>query len=220
MAPLNANETRNMFIDNFLAYISSDSNNESSDSIDRQIHNEKLLTPDHAPGGSYLNYQSIQKHNKKMRRDSQLSCEHNNTMSQISSLAHNFTESIENLNFNAKTARLHRESVGGSMARKRHDSVLESSQEQLNVTKETVNCADFESVTETTSRQKGGSKKRSLPNIVFRSHRQSVEMAPIVNKKKFSLGSVKVRPIVVFFFLFALFFLCFCSTCLVFFWFQ
>ncbi len=212
MAPLNANHNKNAFIDNFLAYISSDSVNESDDSIDKQTQNEKIIktdkkNADQSPpifDNSYLDYQQIQNHNKKMNTKKQYdsmylggrgSCnENNNTMSQISSLVQNYAESIENLNFNNKGVKIHRGSVS-EFTTKRNDSVFES-QDQLNDTKDTnhMNGTDYESAMEITSRKNDAfGKKKSLPNIVFRNHRQSLDMAPVVNKRKFSLGSVKVR---------------------------
>ena len=171
----------------------------SSDSLDIHLNqNEKLLNIDCGDksidkpppsSSSYLNYQSIQNHNKKMdlkqERESLhlVSIEHNNTMSQISSMTHNFTESIENENF---TKLMKRGSFKGTT--KRHDRAFEY-QETLNVTNENLNCG---SVIEIKSR-KTSEKKRSLPNIIFRNHRQSLDILPIVLKKKFSLGSIKVR---------------------------
>lgn len=191
---------------NFLAFISGESNHESSDSLDNNlIRNQKLLTIDYGDAiadssfnpksennqilSSYLNHQSIQYHNKKMelKRASLIPSNQNNS-SIISSIPPN--DSFEGSNFKKSSVHSHR-------LKNRRDSAFES-QDHLNFTNA------HPSICNTSSSFKCDSmndmpdqsiRKKSLPNIIFRNHRPS-DVPVYALKKKFSLGQVKVSYLI------------------------
>jgi len=200
LATLPSNENKSTFINNFLAYISSDSTNESSCSIDAEpIKNPKLLSIDY---GDQINptessfitptERNLNPFNKKteVRRQS----DPTNNCSQAFNLLKITTEN-ENVHFFKIPKR-------DPLPNKLDESIYES-QEQLDVAADksgsnstSGDALGYDSLTEMVIVPDAKCRKKSLPNITFRNHnhRPSMEVfQPYMIKKRISLGQVKVR---------------------------